>query len=563
MAIKKSTEDFNNLSQEILGQVNRDASRIDFLHDILKRLLRFSGCEAVEIMIKKHDKYASYKITQHDESSVQYSAFSFINNEREAKNKFQKQSPIEQLQIDIIERRFDKSLLNFKVNGSFWTGDVDKETNLKSALEKEDRNYSQKSRIGCKSLAFVPLFFSDDIIGCILLISKQREYFNEDDIRQYEGLSNNLGISLVNQRDQAALRERVKELTCLYSIAKVSEGQDSSINDILKGIVESIPPAWQYPEVAMSRISINGNVFSTPGFQQTGQKQSADIILNGKKRGFVEVVYTEEKPKLDEGPFLREERNLIDAIARQIALIVEQKETEENRLKLQDQIRHADRLATIGQLAAGVAHELNEPLGSILGFAQLIKKCQELPESASKDVDAIVDASLNAREVIKKLLLFAREAPSQKEKVNLNKTIIDGLYFFEARCTKEGIELVRLLSPDLPEIYGDRTQLNQVLVNLVVNGIQAMPQGGKLTIKTNAVNNKVILVVEDTGIGMRDDVIKKIFIPFFTTKDINEGTGLGLSVVHGIISAHKGEIRVQSSVNKGTRFEIKLPITQN
>jgi signal transduction histidine kinase len=561
LSIKKSTEDFKSFSQEILGKVNRDVSRIDFLHDILKRLLSFSGCVAVEIMIKKNNKYISYKITQQDESSFQYIAVSFTNDEREAEHKFQKQSSIEKLQMDIIERQFDQSLPNFNINGSFWTGDVEKDINLETVSEKEDRNDSQNLKIDYKSLAIVPLFFVDNIIGCILLVSKQREYFSEDDIRQYEGLSHNLGITLVNQRSQAALRERVKELTCLYSIAKVSERQDLSLTEILKGIVEFIPPAWQYPDIAMGRISINGHVFSTPGFRQTGQKQTADIILNGKRRGVVEVIYTKEKPNIDEGPFLREERNLIDTIARQIALVVEQKEAEESRLKLQDQIRHTDRLATIGQLAAGVAHELNEPLGNILGFAQLIKKCQELPDIASKDVDGIVDASLNAREVIKKLLLFARQAPSKKEKVNLNQIIMDGLYFFEARCAKEGIKLVRLLSPDLPEINGDQAQLNQVLVNLVVNAIQAMPHGGKLTIKTSAINDNVYLVVEDTGIGMTEDVIKKIFIPFFTTKDINEGTGLGLSVVHGIITSHKGMIRVQSSINKGTRFEIKLPLT--
>ena len=562
MSVKKTTEDFKAFSQEILGHVNRDVSRVDFLHELLKRILSFSGCEFVEIMMKKKDKFISCKITQQVENSFQYSAVSYNNNERTAKHKIQKQSLIEKLQIDIIERRFDHSLPNFNINGSFWTGDVEKDIDLKSVLEKGNRSDQQNLELDYKSLVIVPIYFVDSIIGCLLLVSKQREYFSEDDIRQYEGLSHNLGIALINQRAQAALRERVKELTCLYSIAKVSEQKDLSLNDILKGIIEFIPPAWQYPEIAMGRIFINGDVFSTPGFKQTEQKQTADIILNGKKRGVVEVVYTEKKPNLDEGPFLREERNLIDTIARQAALIIEQKEAEENRLKLQDQIRHADRLATIGQLAAGVAHELNEPLGNILGFAQLIKKCQELPDIASKDVDGIVDASLNAREVIKKLLLFARQAPSKKEKVNLNQIIMDGLYLFETRFAKEGIELVRLLSPDLPEIIVDQAQLNQVLVNLVVNASQAMPHGGKLTIETKTVNDYVFLIVEDSGVGMSEDVLKKIFIPFFTTKDINEGTGLGLSVVHGIITSHKGMIRAESSVDKGSRFEIKLPITK-
>lgn len=561
--MKKSKEDYKNFSQEILGNINRNVSRVDFLHDVLKRLLSFSECEVVEIMIKKQDKYISYKITQQDESLVQYSVLSFINNERETKNKSQKLSPIKQLQIDIIERRIDQSLLKFNVNGSFWTSDVEKETNFKSVLEKEDRNNRQQSLIDYKSLAFIPIYFVDNIIGCILLISIQREHFNEDDIKQFQDLSHNLGISLTNQRAQAELNERVKELTCLYKIAQVSERQDLSLNDILKSIVEFIPPAWQYPEITMGSISINGHIFSTPGFKEAEQMQTADIMVEGKSRGSVKVIYTEEKPTIDEGPFLQEERNLIDNIARQIALIAEKKEAEENRLKLQDQIRHADRLATIGQLAAGVAHELNEPLGSILGFAQLIQKCKELPEIVSKDIDGIVDASLNAREVIRKLLIFARQAPVRKENVNLNKIINDGLYFFEARCAKEGIELIRCLSSDLPEIYGDRTQLNQVLVNLLVNAIQALRSGGKLIIKTNAVNNNVYLIVEDTGIGMTEDVIKKIFNPFFTTKEINEGTGLGLSVVHGIIASHKGKISVQSSLNKGSRFEIEFPLGEN
>ena len=560
--MNKTTEDFKNFSQEILGQVNRDVSRVDFLHELLNRILSFSGCEFIEIMMKKNDKYIRCKITQQVENSFQYSAVNFNNNERAAKHKIQKQLLIEKLQIDIIERRIDHSLPNFNINGSFWTGDVEKDIDLKSVLEKGNRNDQQNLEIDYKSLAIVPLYFVDNIIGCLLLVSKQREYFSEDDIRQYEGLSHNLGIALINQRARAALRERIKELTCLYSIAKMSDQKDLSLNDILKGIIEFIPPAWQYPEIAMSRISLNGDIFSTPGFKQTEQKQTADIILNGERRGVVEVVYAEKKPNLDEGPFLREERNLIDTIARQAALIVEQKEAEENRLKLQDQIRHADRLATIGQLAAGVAHELNEPLSNILGIAQLIKKDQELPGTVSKDVDGIVDASLNAREVIKKLLLFARQEPSKKEMVNLNQLIINGLHFFEARCAKEGIELIRLLSNDLPEINGDQAQLNQVLVNLVVNAIQAMPNGGKLTIETNAANDNVYLIVKDTGMGMTEDVIKKIFIPFFTTKDVNEGTGLGLSVIHGIITSHKGMIKAKSSVDKGSRFEIKLPITE-
>jgi two-component system NtrC family sensor kinase len=211
-------------------------------------------------------------------------------------------------------------------------------------------------------------------------------------------------------------------------------------------------------------------------------------------------------------------------------------------------------------LAAGVAHELNEPLGNILGFAQLAKKCPGIPASVQHDIGKIEAASLHAREIIQKLLVFARQAPPEKTQVNLNQVVEDGLYFFEARCAKEGIELVHLLSADLPEITADPAQLNQVLVNLVVNALQSMPGAGKITVQTRFCDHNVYLVVEDTGTGMSKDVLDKIFVPFYTTKEIGQGTGLGLPVVHGIVTAHDGSIEIESKVGFGTRFEIRLPI---
>jgi len=282
--------------------------------------------------------------------------------------------------------------------------------------------------------------------------------------------------------------------------------------------------------------------------------------VSAQCRGRIEVVYVERRPELDEGPFLKEERSLIDAVARQIALIVERRQAAAEKLRLQDQLRHADRLATIGQLAAGVAHELNEPLGNILAFAQLAEKQPNLPNQVAEDLEKIVTASLHAREIIKKLMLFARQMPPQKTQVDLNGVIEEGLYFLGSRCAKSGVVLKRRLSPRLPRITADPSQLNQVLVNLVVNAIHAMPAGGTLRIATRTAGSHVVLTVEDNGIGMDSEVLKKIFIPFFTTKDVHEGTGLGLPVVHGIVTSHGGTIAVRSSPDRGSRFEIRLPV---
>jgi len=365
------------------------------------------------------------------------------------------------------------------------------------------------------------------------------------------------------QSAKVALRERVKELTCLYGIAQRAEKPGVSLDEILHSIVALLPPAWQYPEIATARIVFNGRSYATPGFRKCRQKQTADLVVNGDRRGMVEVGYVEKRPENDEGPFLKEERNLIEGVARQVALIIERRQAEEDRAKLEDQLRHADRLATIGVLAAGVAHELNEPLGNILGFAQLAKKCPDLPESARRDIEKVEAASLQAREVIRKLLVYARQMPPERTKVNLSHVVEKGLNFLETRCAQAGVELVCSLAPDLPPITADPVQLNQVLVNLVVNALQAMPNGGKLTVQTCLSGSQVCLIVEDTGIGMSDEEMGQIFVPFFTTKGVGQGTGLGLPVVHRIVAAHGGTIEVKSKVGCGTRFEIRLPAAES
>jgi signal transduction histidine kinase len=370
-------------------------------------------------------------------------------------------------------------------------------------------------------------------------------------------------LALVGQSAHAALHERVKELSCLYDLAQLSEHPDMTVEAILGEIVKILPAAWQYPEIAAARIVMDGCAYETAGFREGAHRQSAKIQIASQCRGSIDVFYFEACPEIDEGPFLKEERNLIDAVARQIAMIVERRRAAEEKLRLQDQLRHADRLATIGQLAAGVAHELNEPLGTILAFAQLAEKQPDVPRQAARDLGKIVKASLHAREIIKKLMLFARQMPPQKKLVDLNGVIEDGLYFLESRCAKSGIEVRRRLSPRIPPIIADPSQLNQVLVNLLVNAIQAMPQGGTLKIATRCSGQSAVLVVEDDGIGMSEEVQTKIFVPFFTTKDVHEGTGLGLPVVHGIVTAHGGTISVKSAPGRGARFEVSLPFEKS
>ena len=561
-AASKLGEDFRALSHKILYYANRGLPRTDFAREVSNMLIDFSGCDVVELRLKRHERYFLCRTTKDGEPH-------FTCDQRPCTKAGEdkmiacsdEDSPLENLCRDIILGQVDHSLPFFTKNAGFWTGDSTKLQIRHLAPNRQPDDKDSYLGGDYPSLAFFPLLVDGDNVGLLLLKSKKRDYFMDDEIELYEGLAQTLGVAMVQRAAQVALRERIKELTCLYGIAQLSAKPGISLEAIMQGIVELIPPAWFYPQIAAGRIILDGRSYTTTGFQEGKQRQTAEIVIGGEHRGRVEVTYLEERPELDEGPFLKEERSLIDAIAREAAIIIERRQAEEEKARLQDQLRHADRLATIGQLAAGVAHELNEPLGNALGFAQLAKKCPGLPQQAQDDVEKAVQASLSAREVIKKLMLFARRMPPKKTQVNLNQLVEEGLYFLESRCAKEGIEMVRSFSPNLPEITADPGQLTQVLVNLVVNAIQAMPEGGKLTVRTDAGDGYVSLKVEDTGLGMKGDVLRKIFMPFYTTKDVDKGTGLGLAVVHGIVTSHGGSINVDSKVGRGTSFEVKLPLT--
>lgn len=558
---RKLPDDFQNLSHQILLFANSGVLRIDFIQEVVKMLIDFSGCDAIELWIKKENNHNHIEIASIFNTSFRFETRPFLHNE--SSKIFQKNNYDSKLEIlcgEIFLGHYDHTLPFITENGSFWTNNADKPFHF--SIVSGEKLYSDELIIsnGFKSLALIPLLVSKENIGLLQLKSIQYDYFSKEEIKLYEGIAPTLGVALMNQFAQAALDERVKELTCLCGIAKIAEQFDSSLDEILQSVVNLLPPAWQYPEITCGRIILDGHSFSTQNFQESQDKQKANIIVDGERRGFIEVAYLEEMLKLDEGPFLKEERSLIDTIAEQVALIVERKQAAEERKKLQIQLRHADRLATIGQLAAGVAHEINEPLGNILGFAQLAVKEPDLPKRTEQDLNKIIAVTLQAREIIKKLMIFARQKQPEKTIVNINAVVIDGLPFLESRCTKEGIDLVRLLSPDIPDIVADPSQLHQVLTNLVINSLQAMPQGGKLTICTEVTESHVSLIVTDTGSGMSDDAKKQMFIPFFTTKDVGQGTGIGLSVVHGIITSHGGSIKVESELGKGTRFEIQLPI---
>jgi signal transduction histidine kinase len=361
------------------------------------------------------------------------------------------------------------------------------------------------------------------------------------------------------------LAERVKELTCLYEVAAVFAERRGSLRERLARVVAVLPGACRFPERAVARLRLDDIEVASQAKSLDSSTPQLHVALRvaGAERGEVVLGYMETPATPTREPgglFLAEEHALLDTVASQIGVFVASVESEQHRAEMETTLRHADRLATIGQLAAGVAHELNEPLGNVLGFAQLALKARDVPAQVRADLSRIAEAAFRGREIIRKLLVFARQAPASKQPTNLNGVVEEAMFLLEAGCENPDIRFVRELGAGVPDIEADPVQVRQVVTNLVINAMQAIQAEGTVTVRTEAVQDAVVLSVRDTGSGMTPDVLRRVFDPFFTTKDVGQGTGLGLAVVQGIVAGHGGTIDVESEPASGSVFTVQLPV---
>jgi len=222
----------------------------------------------------------------------------------------------------------------------------------------------------------------------------------------------------------------------------------------------------------------------------------------------------------------------------------------------------ADRLASIGELAAGTAHELNNPLTSVIGFSQLLME-KDIPDDIREDVEFIYNEAQRAANVTKNLLTFGRKHAPVKQLNQINKIIEDVLNLRAYEHKVNGIEVKKQLAPDLPEIMVDYFQMQQVFLNIIINAEYFMivaHNRGTLTITTKKQNSTVKISIADDGPGISREDLSRIFNPFFTTKEAGKGTGLGLSICHGIVSEHGGQIYARTQQGKGATIVIELPI---
>jgi len=471
-------------------------------------------------------------------------------------------SSLENLCVELFQSKFSPELKYSYYKKSYIIPDTSARIYLKSGLsERIFHNLAQETSYN--SVVLLPLIIDEANKGLLILKSYQKNFFKQDDADTYEHLADVFSISIAFRRSQVALRERIKELTCLQEINSIMQKPVTELLPIFKEFCGIIIRAFQYPEEASCKITYQDMQSLTNDFSDVSAYISADIEVNSAVCGSITVGYRNTEDIREPVIFLPEEEKMLQILSKKIGFYIEKYQSKQDNEKLEMQLRHADRLATIGTLAAGVAHELNEPLANILGFAQLARKFPENNPSIEKDLDKIIGSSLHAREIVKKLLIFSHQMPAKKAYININKVIEDAFYFLETRFTKKGIIIEKKFAFGLPQLFADASQINQVVINLAINSLHAMPESGKLLLETSRQKNGILFRIKDTGCGMTEEVKKQIFLPFFTTKDVGEGTGLGLAVVHGILKAHNAEVTVNSIPGLGTEFNILFPFSFN
>ena len=404
----------------------------------------------------------------------------------------------------------------------------------------------------------LPVFKSDHVpVGFILAV-------REISVRDFDA----------DAQEETAwlLTHRVRALQCLLEIPKIVERTGGmSIRDIVEGIADLLPSALQYPEIAFAQIILDGEHFGVcPEPTSPAWLERADILVHGELAGAVELGYYQSPPSGGESPLLAEEIHLLNSVAQRLGRMVERIRDAERLQEKEEQLRatvtHMSRVAVAGEMAANIAHELNQPLAAITSFAEGSRRSLNGEDTdfgrLSQALTWIAEEALRAGEVIQRMINLVKKRETCFEVLDLNEVISSVNHLGSVYARINRTQLALELAPDLPPVRGDKVQIQQVLLNLIRNGVHAAMSGnsrnGRVVVRTETLcPGEVEVSVEDNGCGLPTDREEEVFRPFSSTKE--DGLGLGLSISKSIVVAHGGRIGYAPSVGRGTRFFFTVP----
>nr|MBA3889731.1 response regulator [Gemmatimonadaceae bacterium] len=419
---------------------------------------------------------------------------------------------------------------------------------------------------GIRALAMIPLTRLGECLGVVVIGSRSAAKFSAGDVERIESMADLLSVALTNAELVDSLRQAEWRFRTLFRAAPdavltvLHSGRIRDANDAVRDVI-GLEPSHVVgrvledlivPEDQPRLAEVLEQAFAgTPGRLEVALAQ----VAAGEGIGLERVA----------GRAHRARRTVSFAASRlpqadpPSVLLVGRDMTADREMRAR--LMESDRLAAVGELVAGVAHEVNNPLSSISAFAQLLLRDASLTDAQRESIDVIRSETHRASQVVKDLLTFARRSDPFREPLDINGVVERSLRLRQYQLTANGVEVHADLGNDIPAVIGDARQLQQVCLNLLTNAIQAIAASGtgEVRIATRLDGRHVLLEVSDTGPGIPSDVRARIFEPFFTTKGEGEGTGLGLSVSFGIVSAHGGAITVAETSSSGTTFRVALP----
>ena len=473
---------------------------------------------------------------------------------------------------------------------------------------------------GAKSVIALPIKNAEETIAVAGITSPEINHFNPDRVRLLTAIVDGLGPLLENARLDSQLLQRSEELEALFKISNIF-GQPGTYEDKLSGVIEEIARVADVygvriivrdPDDGGLRTMVRGQMEweALPALQQvqglslmafeSGEAVLANdysshpnaeqmFIERGVKSSISLPIKADDKIiavagiASDELNHFNPERvRLLTAIVDGLGPLLENARLDQDRLDsnsqlsealetlkaTQEHLVHQERLSALGTMASGIAHDFNNALSPIFGYSEfLLEDADGFDESTVKYLQEIRTSAQDAGAVVSRLREFYRERDGSElmAPVNLNDVVARVISLTQpkwrdmALANGIDIQLITQLADDLPEISGDEAELRSALGNLVFNAVDAMPEGGTITLKTFQDGQEVILEVADTGTGMRYEVLKRAMEPFFTTKE-ERGTGMGLAMVYGSLQRHEGELEVESEVGKGTTFRFRIPV---
>lgn len=575
---RKKLERRQALSTEILGILNSSHALPDMISAVISAIKKETGFDAVAIRLKKGDDFPYF--VQNGFSND----FLISENTIIARNKDDVVCKDANGKIMmgctcglVISGGTNTTNPLFTPGGSFWTNDSFPLLDLPADHDPRFRPHNKCIYDGYGSIALIPIRANQEIIGLLQLNKRKNNSLTLELVHFFERICASIGVVILQKQAEAALRESEDRYRLLFE----SSSDGIVIADTETKMFTHVNPAMcrmlgytakELTKMHLDDIHPEGALPSIlAGFEATGMGKTLEIASLPCLRKDGRIVFAE----INSNMVLLSGRKYNIAIFRDIT---ERKLAEEEKAGLELQLRESQKMEAVGQLAGGISHDFNNLLSVINGYAQLLLADPALNISERPKIEEILRAGERAAGLTRQLLVFSRRHPSESKIIDLD-AIISGMEKMLRRLIKENIIVTRNFSPGLWQIKADPGNIEQVIMNLVINASDAMPEGGILKIETGNLKiddaNRhihppdikaglyVTLAVSDNGCGMDENIRKHIFEPFFTTKDVGKGTGLGLATVYGIVKQSNARIDVQSEPGKGACFRIYFPQVLN